>query len=247
MKAEEWRNLIVYYFPAIQHSLASDRLEFKVLLFFVFLFRAILLPEDEYQVSVQLLEDAKKGFLRSYQRALGEENCVFNVHIFGAHAEKFRARGSASETSCFSNEGMYSHMDDTGEKGTMSLGKQYLKGAFRASKSRRHVCQASINVMPSSRDTPQAQSSLFYTFQPPHSYKFFLCQKVLQNGNYLAKRLQISDYQTPISLNFALVGVFKFSGLESVEELVLKSEVKGFAIRAEEAIMTVPHNTITEL
>ena len=101
MKAEEWRNMIIFYFPALIKVLREVNLEHKVLFYFVVLFRMILLPTEEFKVPNRTIDIWKRAFYKSYQRAMGEANCVFNVHIFGAHADQFRSKGPATETSCF--------------------------------------------------------------------------------------------------------------------------------------------------
>ena len=248
LKAEEWRNLIIYYFPAIEQELFRDRLEHKALLYFVLLFRLIVLPEEEFvEVPDRCLLDAKKTFYLTYQRALGEDHCVFNLHLFAGHAEKFRCRGPATATSCFAHERLFERFRRLGKKGTSSIGKQILKGACKAAAQGDHVCKAAIKVLPKAKDTPQSCSSLFYTFQQPNGYEFYECDHIDDNGDYVSRRLQISDYPNPYGIDFKLVGVFKQAGTQSHTEIVPRTDVKGFGIMCETALITVPHNTVTEL
>ena len=218
------------------------------MLYFVFLFRLILLPEEEYsQVPERTLLEAKKKFYQSYQRALGEEHCVFNVHLFAAHAEKFRCNGPATSTSCFAHERLFEKFRRLAVKGTLSIGKQILKGACKAAVQCDHVCSAAIKILPKAKDTPQSCSSVFYTYQEPIGYQFYECQELDQDGNYRARRIQVADFKNRYGIEFGIVGVFKSAGVETAQELITKSTVKGFAIRCENLVVTVPHNTITEL
>jgi hypothetical protein len=80
LKAEEYRNLLIFYFPAILHRLApipgransgpsghGAKNERGFFAKFVYLLRALLLPADEYTFQPEQIEDQQERLYRSYE------------------------------------------------------------------------------------------------------------------------------------------------------------------------------------
>ena len=132
MKAEEFRNLIIFFFPIVLECIpgsAGDK-ERRLWQILAFQVRAYTLPNSEFmQVRESQLQHCCERFYLLYESLFGKTNCSYNIHMMG-HLSKVRARGPLTETSTFAFESYYGEMRNSYVAGTSSTGKQLLQNAY---------------------------------------------------------------------------------------------------------------------
>lgn len=107
-KAEEFRNLLLFFFPHVLQCLEKSAKERSVWLYLVFMVRACVLPDNEYfNVSANEISIACKKFYHLYERLFGALNCSYNTHVLPSHLPQIRALGPLTETSAFKFESFY--------------------------------------------------------------------------------------------------------------------------------------------
>ena len=134
MKGEEFRNIVIYFFPIIVSCIlgtTNDIIrERRIWLTFSYLIRAYVLPQNEYiNVSQRVLQQCIQQFMKLFEDVYGSSNCSYNIHMM-CHLQQVRRRGPLTETSTFKTESYYSEMRRSYQAGTMSTGKQILQNAF---------------------------------------------------------------------------------------------------------------------
>lgn len=91
-KAQEWRNLILWFFSLVIQSLdpITKRKERQLWVFVAFYIRAYVLSDDEFDcVEKSKLKVAQKQIYELFVHCFGEKNCSHNVHVF-SHLDKVR-------------------------------------------------------------------------------------------------------------------------------------------------------------
>ena len=206
------------------------------------LLRAVLLPTEEFEAAALNLNSLKKRFYKEYERSCTKDQCIYNVHCFGEHAETLRDHGPATNTSTFPFEGFFAKFPMYFKPGTTSIGKQILVGALSAILTSAHRCSRSIQVAP--KESFYSQQNLFYLFENA-KYSFWKCTRVA-GETIFAKRFQISDVEL-YKIHLGRVGCFKNAGLESNEHSISAKRVKGYAIQVDDWLISVPIDCIQEL
>ena len=157
-KSEEFRNLVLVYWPAVMDTLPPEAV--KCWLTLVFVVRALYLPDG--LLPEGLLEEAfaKAGsWYRLFEQTFGPECCSYNVHIFGSHLDKVRIHGPLSEASATIYEGHYERIKRAYRGGTMATGTQALKNVLLAMRNG-HNC--GIRNTLSLRKTSKTDDTLVY-------------------------------------------------------------------------------------
>ena len=135
-KANEYRTLATVVFPLFFTLFDDDDDDIRRLrtywLLTGYTLRAFMVPEEEYrELDKSNLQNLMKRWQRSHEDCFGLENCVYNVHLWGAHALKIRERGPLTNFSCFRFEDAYMKIG-TAHRGTFNKPKQvWCRGALR--------------------------------------------------------------------------------------------------------------------
>ena len=100
-KAEEWRNLVYVYGPAI-YRIVPRAPEFqgvyKIWMLTIFLVRVYNSPPYIFDTfSPGALSDYTQMWYKSYEKEFGAAACSYNTHQFGAHLHLFRHNRGASQ------------------------------------------------------------------------------------------------------------------------------------------------------
>ena len=236
----------MFFFVAVYNSLRArpDRPEGKAWMCLVVLLRALLLPDDEFESSNIDLEKLQRLFYKGFNRTCGDGQCVYNVHCVGAHSHTMREHGALYVTSTFPFEGWFANFPRWFKPGTQSIGKQILIGALSSlSSQKNHSCERAVVVSPT--ESYCSQQNLFYTFENSRYY-FWKCVRLTGDGRAVAKRFQTATVSM-FDLPFDSVGCFRMAGLEDYERVFSTDQIRGYAVRAEDWIVSVPHGCIQEL
>ncbi len=138
-KAEEYRNLVLAFWPAVLKTcpLGTRQAWLRT----VYCARACSLPNDLYDNLKAETDygarDLRKWYIE-FEEAFGLEACSHNVHVFH-HLDLVRALGPLSKTSASKYEDHYALVKTSYKPGTMSKGKQALESLYLAQASG-HFC-----------------------------------------------------------------------------------------------------------
>ena len=248
MKGEEFRNVVLFYFPHVISSIEHGQNEQKIWLLYVFQVRAYVLPDNEYPyVSQNELDISNEKFLTLFEIVYGMNNASYNVHMV-SHLKKIRSQGKLTDTSTFPQESYYGEMRNSYVTGTSSTGKQLLQHAYlKRQAPHSHQCRRPLTFR--DKKTSRTDDTLIYVFKNG-VYKFFAIQKIENNGNFLCHRIGKRQYQpretAAEKLKWDTIGVFKFGAFTQQEVTLTKNEISGKAIIVRDFIMTCPTNVLQE-
>ncbi len=130
-KAEEYRNLVLVFWPAVAATAPSATK--TVWLLTVYIVRAFSLPDVFYEKLNR--DELETNLLRrwyvAYEAAFKAANCTHNTHLF-THLDRVRKCGPLSETSAMLYEDHYAVVKKNYKAGTAALGSQALTTTYLA-------------------------------------------------------------------------------------------------------------------
>ena len=244
-KAQEYRNLLLFFFPLVINCIEEGEKERDMWLYLSYMIKACVLPSEEYaRIEENIIKYCCEQFYSLYEDLFGVRNCTYNTHTMASHVQKMRCNGPLTLTSAFAFESFYGEMRQAFVPGTTSTLKQILSNVLMKRFISPHKCVQTIFY--SEKDTAMECNSLIYTFSE-NQYKFykicaidehlFQCQEI--------KQLPCTFMETP-TLDWSLVGVF-MKGETSPEKLnIHKSSIKGKIILINNYMITYPNNVLRE-
>lgn len=164
LKAQELRNILLFFFPIITKCLNNSEKEVKLWEMLAFMIRACILPQEEYlNVNINQIKYCQKTFYSSYEQLYGLKNCTLTVHVVIAHLLNMRHYGPLTESSAFRFEAFYSELRHAFQPGTVSVLKQMFQNVLLKRILSKHVCYEKIYL--SEKDTALECNSLIYLFE----------------------------------------------------------------------------------
>ncbi len=158
-KAEEFRYLVLCFWPAVYDTLPPQVSELWLLT--VFIMRVAYLPdkwytrfEDEYD-----MQNLLDRWYAMFEQVFGVRHCSYNIHVFGRHLLQVRALGPLSMTSAVCYESHYNIIKRSTRPGTPSTGQQAIANSLLATKYK-HVCKMSRSL--TAHVTARTDDSLCY-------------------------------------------------------------------------------------
>lgn len=245
LKAQELRNILLFFFPIITKCLEGHDKEIKVWELLAFMIRACILPEEEYQnVSVNSIKYCQKHFYQLYEQLYGAKNCTYSIHTLAAHLPKIRELGPLTETSAFSFESFYAELRKSFQPGTNSVVKQMFQNVLLKRILSKHVCRETIFLR--EKDTAMESNSLIYVFEDNTHVIYKI--KSIDNDMLLCNQLgnHPIEFENTSMLNWASVGVYRKGGLSSEDVVVNKNRVAGKVMKVEKYLITCPNNILRE-
>ena len=143
MKAAEFRNIILFFFPIVLKCIDDEfPVEQEMWLHLVFMIRSCVLPNEEFQkVNIDHVKYACKKFYTLFQELFGEINCSYSIHIVPSHLLLIRGDQPLTFRSAFKFENFFSEMRNMFHAGTVSPLKQILQNCYMKRILEHHVCQ----------------------------------------------------------------------------------------------------------
>lgn len=146
MKASEFRNLLLFFFPivldCIEDTFEDDQ---EIWLHLVYMVRACVLPNDEFRkIDVTLVESACQKFYILYEKLYGQINCTYSIHVMCSHIMLIKGNSPLTAKSAFKFESFFSEMKNMFQPGTLSPLKQILQNCFVKRILEFHQCEKSI-------------------------------------------------------------------------------------------------------
>ena len=244
-KAEEFRNLILFFFPHVLSCIENDAREKELWLYLTFMIRSCTLPDNEYfNINVNQIVLACAKFYKLYEKLFGPSNCTYSIHVLCCHLLQLRQLGPLTETSAFKFESFYSEIRNAFTPGTPGTLKQIFENILLKRSLSGHTCEKSIHL--SNYDTAVQCNSLFYTYinDDVHMYKVLdvIDGEIICNpqGKFVA------DFNETPELSWSSVGVFKKGATSNDVIKVQEKSIAGKVMKVGEYLITCPENILKE-
>ena len=246
LKAQELRNILIFYFLLITQCLGNNEKEIKLWEMLAFMVRACILPQEEYEnVNENEIKYCQKHFYQLYEQLYGIKNCTYSVHVSSSHILQMRSSGPLTETSAFCFESFYAELRRAFVPGTVSVVKQMFQSVLLKRQLSHHVCEEKITLK--EKDTPMECNSLIYVYEN-NSHVIYKI-KSIENDYLICNQLGNFAIDLPCTqmLNWSSVGVYRKGGLSSgINVHVNKNRVAGKVIKVDKYLVTCPLNILRE-
>ena len=248
MKAQEFRNIILFYFILVIDCIQDEfPREKKVWLQLAYVIRSCVIPNKEFnQIPTNVIKNTAFSFYKNYEAIYGEKNCTYSIHVVASHILKIRGDEPLTEKSAFKFENFYSELRNLYQPGTNSTTKQMLSNCYMKRQLENHNCQKSIfyDIQKQGKEN----NSLVYYMDENNSYKFFKIIKVNNNGsvtcNPQGKHLYTNELVK--DLKWEKVGVFKLGPFCNDEIILPITKIEGKALQVKNLLITCPNNVLRE-
>ena len=245
MKGQEFRNIVLVYFPLVVKCIEPDASERRLWLVLSFTIRACVIPNEEYaNIDPNFIDECAKKLYVLYEELFHARNCSYNTHTVFSHLTTIRVHGPLTLTSAFGFESFYGEMRHSFTPGTTSTLKQIMQRVLLKRAISPHVCQKTIYY--SAKDTSMESNSLVYIFQD-NEYIFYKIISIDDDSLYCKKveKHEASFPETP-ELNWSSVGVFKAGDITDELITLNKQNVSGKFQEIDDLFITVPVNVLQE-
>ena len=244
-KGQEFRNLVLFFFPLILNCIEPPAKERKYWLILAYMVRSCVIPSEEFkQFPLNVLDKCSETFYSLYEQLFGVINCTYSIHVFACHLIEMRYHGPLTVTSAFPFESFYGEVRNSFVPGTPSTLKQIMSNVLLKRVLANHKCQNEMYISP--KNTPLECNNLIYTFQQ-NSYTMYQVNSI--DGNILTcqilDKLECTFPETP-SLNWGIIGVFEKGNLLPGEIVIDRSIVKGKVLLVKQYLLTCPLNVLRE-
>jgi hypothetical protein len=242
-KAEEYRNMLLFFFPLLLPYLDDEERSLWLLL--VYSVRAYVLPEDDFERTKDVLQvpTAIGNFGSLFHKMFGSKNCSYNIHVF-SHLSLLRQHGPLNSTSSFRFESFLAIIKDNFRVGTPNVTKQIFENMFLSLAVRNHVCRPSFHI--NVKVTSRTDDTLVRAYG-----NWFKAVKFTRNDEVMcaaitAKPAFFGEIDG-LSFNFGNVGVFTDFVIGQVADVCIPlCDVSSKGIIVGEYIMECPYNVAFE-
>ena len=150
MKASEYRNILLFFFPIVLNCIDETAEEEREMwLHLVFMIRSCVLPNNEFQnVNSDIIKSACKKFYTLFEKLYGPTNCSYSIHVLPSHLLQIRGNMPLPYRSAFKFESFYGEMRHMFKPGTVSPLKQILQNCYVKRKLEHHECQKTLYLAP---------------------------------------------------------------------------------------------------
>ena len=244
-KAQEYRNLLLFFFPLILDCIEVNAKERHMWLFLSYAIKACVIPSEEFAaISLDTIDHCMSSFYKIFEALFGVENCSYSIHMVGSHLREMRYHGPLTCTSAFVFESFYGELRNSFVPGTTSPLKQIMGNVLMKRALANHVCINDIFV--STSDTPLECNSMIYTYERKE-YKIYKITSITENDfiRFEQGKTDCAFNETP-GLNWSHVGVFKKTELHHEEKTIKQDAMKGKVLIVKDFLITCPSNVLRE-
>ena len=246
LKATEFRNLCIFYFPLVLECIEPEEGETKLWLYLAYMIRSSVIPSDEYRyVDLDDVNDYCTKFYNLYHKMFGDFNCTYNTHVVCSHFVEIRAHGPLTLTSAFAFESFYGEMRHAFVPSTVSPLKQILKNIMLKRYLTPHSCTTPITY--SDHTTSLENNTLIYCWEY-NQHNVYVIQEIIDQDNFLCLKLNVSpaEFEDLPELEWHKVGVYEKGELETEPIVIEKSKISGKVVEVMNYLMTCPINILRE-
>lgn len=245
-KAQEYRNLIMFYFPIVINCIQDGfTKEKKVWLYLAYVLRACSITNNEFQqIPVQVIENAILIFYKCYESVYGKKNCTYSIHLM-SHILKIRGDVPLTEKSAFKYENFYAELRQLFQPGTISPSKQILENCYMKRQLQKHSCEKKI-FYDTNKNGKENNSFIYYIEN--NEYKFFNIIKKINDTKFVCNPQGRFPYKCDITknLNWDKVGVFRVAPFSNEEIEIDRKQIEGKVLRVDNLFITCPINILNE-
>ena len=251
IKAQEYRNIILFFFNLVIQCIDDDYPKEKIIwLNLAFAIRACILPNNEFECIDR--DDIKKAcakFYSLFEKSFGKKNCSYSIHIVPSHILKIRGKYPLTETSAFKFESFYSEMKNLFKPGTTSPLKQILQNTIMKRSLEHHSCHKSIQY--NTVKVPNKgleNNSMVYIFNDEKKYEFYNIIQINDDNTYQCTEQGKFVHKCPLTpeINWSSVGVFKVGPCGNTVKKMNESQFHGKVIKVDNNLITCPLNVLRE-
>ena len=245
MKGQEYRNIVLFFFPIVIKCIEPNGKERKLWLLFAVMIRSTVLPENEFKnINLQDVYESSQAFYELYEKLFGPRNCVYNTHIVSSHIVDMRFHGPLTVTSAFGFESFYGELRHSFTPGTQSMLKQCFSKVLLKRSISYHYCQNSIYY--SNKETNLENNTLIYQFKDL-SHKMYKIIEI-EDDVLICKQQGRYSYSFPelSKINWSALGVYKQGPLSDEIVKIHKNNVHGKVIPVDDLFITCPNNILRE-
>lgn len=248
LKAAEFRDLALLYFPLIVECIEDEQKERDLWLHIAFMVRACILPSEEFRyVDLNEVTACSMRFYKMYEAIFGRLNCTYNTHVVFSHITEIRAHGPLTETSAFVFESFYGEMKKCFVPGTNSPLKQILQKVLLKRSLSNHCCE--IPIYFSNRETSLENDTLIYVWEN-NRHNMYLIKEVFHDELLCTKiNKEVVEFDECPMLEWKTVGVYKKTEDDNASNddvIIEKKKVSGKVIKVLNLLITCPNNVLRE-
>lgn len=244
-KAEEFRNLALFFFPHVLECLEPNAKERELWLYLAFMIRACILPDKEFfNVNVSQITAACHKFYKLFESLFGASNCTYSIHVLCCHLLQIRQLGPLTESSAFKFESFYGELRNSFTPGTPATLKQMFENVLLKRSLAHHSCEKSIEL--SNYETSQQCNSLVYTFTDDRVQMYKIVDLVDETVVCNPQGKFNCTFKNVRDLSWSSVGVFQKGPISKEIVKVPQHMIAGKVLKVGSYLITCPDNVLKE-
>lgn len=246
-KGQEYRNIVLFFFPLVLECIEPSEKERTVWLSLVFMLRSAVIPTSEFDsISLDIVRECCDNFYKLFEQLFGPINCTISLHVLCCHLLEIRTHGPLTETSAFKFETFYGELRRSFVPRTNSPLKQILKNTLLRRILSKHQCKNNIYI--TNYNTPLESNNLIYCYEEKE-YNIYEVTDINEANNEVTC-VKVGKYpvhfpETP-NLNWSKVGVFRKGGVTSDTTEIQTSKISGKVLHVGKYLVTCPINVLLE-
>ena len=248
LKAQEFRNFILFYFTVVISCIPNDCTREKKIWFqLAYILRACIITNKEFEkITQSVLKNIGLAFYKNYESVYGPKNCTYSIHIVANHFLEIRGNKPLTSKSAFKYENFYSEMRTLFQPGTISISKQILKNCYMKRQLENHSCLKSIFY--DIEKTGKENNSIVYTINDNNNYQFYNIIEKIDQNHFLCNPQGKFEYKCELlkDLNWSDVGVFQVGPYSEEEIIINRRNIEGKVIQVDDLFLTCPNNVLRE-
>ena len=248
LKAQEYRNIILFFFIIVVNCIPDEYVKEKKIWFqLAYIMRACVLTNREFElIPDNLIKTTGHNFYKNFESIYGKKNCTYSVHLIGSHILDIRGDVPLTEKSAFKYENFYSELKNLFQPGTISISKQMLENCLLKRLMENHCCEKTIfyDVEKQGKEN----NFMIYTIDDDNKYQFYNIIKKIDEDTFICNPQGKFIYQCPLlkHLNWEKVGVFNVGPYSDDEVIITRPEICGKVIKVDKLLITCPNNVLRE-
>ena len=253
LKATEFRNILIIFFPLVIQCVDVKYVtERKLWLQLAYIIPACVLSNDEFNViNPDTISSLAQKFYKNYEKVYGSHNCTYSVHVVSSHILQIRGKDPLTSRSAFMFENFYAEMKNLFCPGTVSPLKQIMKNCFMKRQLDPHTCKNSIkySTMPhiDNRNIGKENNHCVYVLKNNVHCMYNIMYKNDDNTFSCVKQGKFDlKFKEVGNLDWKKVGVYQLGPVCSQPVVIREEEIMGKVICFDKYLITCPNNVLTE-
>ena len=245
MKGQEFRNIILFFFPIVLNCFEHAAKERKLWLYLVYMIRSCILPDNEYaSVGTNVIQDCCNKFYKLYETLFGQKNCTYYTHVVASHLLQMRTHGPLTFTSAFGFESFYGEMCHSFVPKTISPLKQIMQNILLKRTLAPHCCTPPIHY--SATNTALENNNTIYTYLDNRHY-IYQIDTIVNDTCYCKKigQFQATFPELP-AMSWNEIGIYRKGGVGNKLVPIKINTIAGKVLTVQNLLITCPTNVLEE-